>query len=243
MLPYVIFGSENSIDEDRCYFLNEPISNEKQYYQKLCAELSQCNINANVAFCKNNTIHSCYKGTPDELNNSLLYTYDLHINKQKFTLPVKNYVYRDVGLKILRTIRVLLSFVSRSRFRCEVKKALKSQIFEYKLEILKKCYYDILIFKLNNKINPIEMKKTVAFQIGQTWALIEGLELYTKNSISKHYNQLSDFLNRHINVDDSILSILVTDFLDDISSIIFESNINRVRFSISTKYYTEISTV
>ena len=50
---------------------------------------------------------------------------------------------------------------------------------------------------LNNNMTAEDIAKTIAFQIGQMFALLtENIELYTKDEISEKYPELECFMNR-----------------------------------------------
>ena len=60
----------------------------------------------------------------DEVNNSLYYTYNLH--KQDFPLIIKGPVERDIFRKDIRAVRGILSTLSRTQYRSDIKQSLKS---------------------------------------------------------------------------------------------------------------------
>lgn len=187
--PTIIHGSENSLDRDAYIIIPNEISFKEA--KALCD--SRKDINANVLVIEEGKVAWCYKGTKDECNNSILATYNLH--EQEFACPVTQYAERDYGLKMLRTIRGLLSYTSRTDLRVEVKKALVSDNLDYKLEVLGKI--DLNTIKDFEKSTPIETYKFFAFQLGQTLALLQdNVELFTKNAVSQYYPQLAPYLQR-----------------------------------------------
>jgi hypothetical protein len=187
--PIIIHGSENSLDRDAYIILPEPLSFKEA--KKLCD--SYKDINANLLVITNGQVSWCYKGTKDECNNSILATYNLH--DQEYPSPVTIPAERGYGLKMLRTVRGLLSYVSRTNLRVEVKKALVSDDLNFKMEVLKKINLNTITdFE---KSTPIETYKFYAFQMGQTLALLEeNVELFTKNSVAKKYPNLAPYLER-----------------------------------------------
>lgn len=185
----IIHGSENSLDIDAYVLVDKPYDNQPA--KELCAKFPE--LNANLIQIENGKVVWCYKGTLDECNNSILETYSLH--QQEIDNPVTIRVERNYGLKMLRTIRGLLSYCSRTQHREIVKKALQSGDLDKKLEVLKTLdLRDIVDFDKNTKI---EAYKFFAFQMGQSLALLQdNVELFTKNSVAKYYPELTEYLNR-----------------------------------------------
>lgn len=157
--------------------------------KKLCDSFKD--INANLITVEDGKVNWVYKGTVDECNNSIVSTYHLH--KQDFDCPVTEKAERSYALKMLRTVRGLLSYASRTEHREVVKAALMTSSMDQKVAALK-------VIDLNNitdfeKSPIIETYKFYAFQMGQTLALLEdNTELFTKNSVAQYYPELSDYL-------------------------------------------------
>lgn len=185
----IIHGSENSLDRDAYVII--PSILDKNNAKKLCDSLTD--INANLLVIENGQVIWSYKGTIDECNNSILATYHLHI--QETENPIMQKMDRNYGLKMLRTIRGLLSYNSRTDLREIIKKALVSNSFDEKVSVLKQVNLNtILDFQ---KTSLIETYKFFAFQMGQTLALLEdNVELFTKNSVGAYYPELQDYLDR-----------------------------------------------
>ena len=182
-------GSENSLDIDVYVVIEKPLINQEA--KKLCETYKE--YNANLITIKEGVIDWCYKGTIDECNNSIMHTYKLH--KQEYENPITRLLDRNYSLKMLRTIRGILSYVSRTELREDVKKALKSSSLELKLETIKKIDFNKI--KEFDKNEPIEVYKFFAFQLGQTIAILKNnKELFTKNSVANHFPELKDFLMR-----------------------------------------------
>jgi hypothetical protein len=238
MVTFQVFGSENSTDLDCMVFLKDiPTKNNdrrSQAYRKsiqkshdLCelyaSEIKEITntdkvVNVNICTLKNGVVHHVFKGTPDEVNNSCFLTYSLH--KQYHPLQIERLVDRDIELKVLRTTRVLLSFLSRSKYRPDVKRALKGDIYE-KIKVLNDI--DLTNIDLNKNVSDEDYAKTMAFQLGQTIGLLEDNELYTKNSISETYPLLKECIDRKRN--DCILKIFLDKYLVMLKDMKFEKTI------------------
>lgn len=181
-------GSEDSLDHDTfVVFEKIPTFHEaKDYCNK------QVDDNANIIVIDKGYVTWCFKGIEDECNNSLLRTYALH--KQTEPCPIVKAVERNVDLKVLRTIRCILSYFSRTELRVDVKKALKTDDLQLKIDTMDKLH---LSTKTDyKKTNHIELFKVMAFQMGQTRALMEGEELFTKSEVAKRYPELEPYLYR-----------------------------------------------
>lgn len=181
-------GSEDSLDHDTYVIFDKiPTFHEAKVF---CD--SQKEDNANILVIEDGKVVWCFKGIEDECNNSLLTTYSLH--EQKYPQPIKELVQRDIPLKVVRTIRGLLSYFSRTQWRVDIKKALHSNDAVEKMDVLDACHLGFDVdFK---KATHIEVFKFFAFQMGQTKALINGVELFTKSSVAKHYPELRPYLYR-----------------------------------------------
>lgn len=195
-MEYIVHGSEDSLDRDIFLIHEGPFLPSMQECKEICDRISQeDNINANLVLVKEGVVVDCYKGTVDEVNNGMLCTYHLH--QQYFYLPVKTKVERHKEMKLLRTIRGILSMFSRTDLRTEVKSALRAETVREKLEVLKK--FDFMKTNDFSKKGKMEdIRKFFAFQMGQTVALWSGVEVYTKSDLARMYPELRFFLYREV---------------------------------------------
>lgn len=197
-LRYQFFGSADSADVDVVFFVDEIPDTIRlcsalvmTLTQKLTAQKSLTRpVNGNLAVCKEGVLLQVFKGTADELNNSLFYTYDLHI--QDFENAISRLLKRDTDLKFLRSARMILAWFTRTRHRVAIKEALRQDI-DAKYDVLIQWDFPTLLTENHPDKNIL---KSIAFQIGQTLALDEGKELYTKKEIALHFPALAPFLNR-----------------------------------------------
>ena len=214
-LPIITHGSENSLDHD--VYIVVPNKLEHKEAKILCKEYSS--LNANLITVSNGVVDWSYKGTPDECNNSILSTYHLH--EQDFDIPVESRIERFYGLKMLRSIRGILSHCSRTPYRAEVKKALRTTDIKYKIEVLKMI--DLTTITDYKKNSVTEVYKFLAFQLGQTLSLLQdNKELFTKNSVASEYTDLAAALQR-LPTDSSILQKYLAEFI-----LIIEDNVKMI---------------
>lgn len=188
-----IHGSQDSNDIDIIYVLDR--IPEFREAQELCAAGNE-EDNRNVMHISNGVVDYVFKGSIDEVNNAIYSTYDLH--EQEYPLLIEHRVERDIPIKILRSVRIILSHLSRCQYRQEIKSALKGN-WSQKMAVLNTLNLheiDWSLIEENSKMDALSTRKTIAFQIGQTMALIFGHEFYTKNDIAKHYPLLRRALYR-----------------------------------------------
>jgi hypothetical protein len=178
----VRFGSHNSVDTDMVYKV-ERIP-DQQRSKELCLHPSE---NRNLVVIKNGVVADCYKGLPDETNNAIFHTYHLH--EQQAPNCVTQAVTRIVPLKVVRATRVVLSQLTRTDHRAEVKEALHSMNLARRYEALSHIDFSKL------DLSP-DALKTIAFQLAQTNALIDGHELYTKGAVQEYAPAVADLIAR-----------------------------------------------
>jgi len=186
MIKY-IHGSEDSIDIDVYYVFDE--LPDFKFCQEFCADKEE---NRNIITIKNEVVNQCFKGTTDEVNNGLYYTYHLH--EQKHPLLVERLLERDVLYKDIRAFRGIFSYLSRTKYRQEIKHGLKSN-WTTRIKILEQVDWNEVI-DFGKTFNKKDILKVYAFQLGQSLGLHDGVELYTKSSISEQYSGLRKYLYR-----------------------------------------------
>jgi len=194
------FGSPSSQDADILVIVSDlsNIQNNKSTVKSFEEYIKEAfgidkELNVNLATLEEGQIKEVFKGTVDEVNNSIIDTYKHH--RQHHELVITTRITRDVELKVIRTLRVLLSLISRTDFRKDVKKALKADALE-KYKLLEKIDYSQIMDLNKESIKEVDYFKTMAFQLGQTIALLNGVELSTKEDIAEQYPALQDLLMR-----------------------------------------------
>lgn len=178
----VRFGSADSRDIDVLYTvesLPDPVE-----CKAFCSNAPE---NRNLAVIRKGIISETYKGLPDETNNAILATWSLH--PQEAPNPVLQSVKRIVPLKVVRATRMILAMLTRTKHREAVKAALNSNNIARRHELL--ATIDFSGLELST-----DAAKTIAFQLGQTNALIDGVELYTKSEIQDRFPGLAPLIAR-----------------------------------------------
>eukprot|EP01090_Pellita_catalonica_P000562 TRINITY_DN10384_c0_g1_i2.p1 TRINITY_DN10384_c0_g1~~TRINITY_DN10384_c0_g1_i2.p1 ORF type:complete len:357 (-),score=55.06 TRINITY_DN10384_c0_g1_i2:537-1607(-) len=194
----IVHGSPDSLDVDVVYFLDgETELPPFKICQDFCAIGTKQNENRNLMIVEDGIVVQCFKGLPDEGNNSLLMTWKFHKQiPDDILLPILRRVERNVILKVVRCIRSVLTRVTRTRYRTQVKALLKKNDLVSRTEGLKQLSFETLLLK--DKTISMEDIKSLAFQMGQTAALLEGVELYSKGTVGERYPTLQPFLQRNL---------------------------------------------
>ncbi len=226
MNKWNIFGSEDSTDLDVMVYLDEmPDSLEdcKILCKKLNEELKPIindpkdrELDCNICVLKNGVIDKVFKGIPSETNNSIYITYYTEDFNGLQKYPCQIYTtkidYNWPTIKIARVLRVMLSFLSRTKHRKIVKAALKGST-QLKIDTLKSInLVEVRDFGKNNQ-NREDIWKTYAFQIGQSLGLFWGDSLFTKSIIADQFPFLRPFLYRKEDADPKNMEIIKNFYL------------------------------
>lgn len=216
-----IFGSEDSVDYDVMIQVPEipSISDSKSLCLSQDDHLknilgSEKKINSNLAVIENGIIVKVFKGVPMECNNSIFRTYKYH--RQYFPLFIERTFWDPSypALKSARALRILLSFLSRTEHRTIVKEALRGNAMDKITTLRRINISDIKDFGKNNQ-DKLEINKTIAFQLGQTIAILDGTEIYTKTDIGDLFPKLLIPLKRK-DTTDNVLDVYKDILLDKI---------------------------
>lgn len=166
-------GSVESIDEDYYLVVKElPTQPEFKEFLKTTTKDYNC------ITIEDGKVTGCLRGTVDEINNSIYYTFSNH--KQSISEnPIKNLVERDVFIKVNMVVRDLLSHVSRTHLRVEVKKALTECVLSKRIRVLH--LISLTTIEDFGKTTKQEALKIYAQRIGLLIALLEGKELFDKS--------------------------------------------------------------
>jgi len=223
---YYIFGSKDSIDID--VLIVHPESTGLESDSLLIKQINTDypitrNWNINIIQINGGVIINSIpsKGYPDSVNNSLFETYNLH--KQKYPFPLDRKVTRNISLAIEKCLVAVFTFYKRTKHH-EFYKSIPKEIkngnaeLEDRLSFLEKIDFKTLPFDDENRNK--NAFKSLAFHVGQTVSLIEGIEIYTKQKLIFHHPNLENLIKR--------LAIQDTDIINE--------KIKRLKDSI-IKYY------
>ncbi len=198
MNMYYVFGSKDSQDVDLIVLVDSIglVAECRDKIKQLEAEyqpLFDREVNINLAVIRDGVVVDVFKGTPDEVNNSVATTYDLH--PQSHPLHITRLLPRDSGVKALRSMRAILSFMSRTCWRMDIKAALSGTAID-KYALLEVIRFDTILDLGRKNTALIDFYKMLAFQMGQSYLLNTGIEVYTKSDIGRHLPALAPFLGR-----------------------------------------------
>lgn len=156
-----IFGSSNSLDVDMVVPVPPTWMDEKKhtgllYCNKLKEQIQQMHptmankdLDVNIVVVQDGVIVWCLKGSSDETNNAVFYTYKFHT--QEHSCLVARPIARNVQAKIERTCRTITSFFKRSAHRAQCAKALKSQDVSTQLSFLQGLNFAKVCWQISTK--------------------------------------------------------------------------------------------
>lgn len=201
---YYYFGSDDSADEDVLILIDKyelPLIQEdrKDLLFNIKKEYG-LNWNMNFIVVENGiVIDTIYpKSWVDSVNNSLFSTYHLHKDKQKFDLCIDRKIPRNKLLAIYKTVRTILSMLTRTQYRNDIKPIIKGiHDFKYKVDILSKIDFTLLdTFNQSNTLD-VDIWKIVGFYLVQNYALIKNnIEIYTKKDAIIYDENFEPFIYR-----------------------------------------------
>ena len=191
-----IFGSPDSRDIDIMFnaktFANLNLEGRKVTAKGIKHLYGIPYFDPNLCTTEQGEIKDVFKGTIDEVNNMLYFTYDLHEQHGNRKI-IETAMPRNVLDKRKRVIRGILSYLSRTEERKTIKKVLGD--YDKSREYFKTL--DLKKFKELNKNNANyqDFCKFIAFQTAQLYYLdIEGIEIFTKQECFHHCPVLKPML-------------------------------------------------
>jgi hypothetical protein len=224
--PYYFYGSKDSLDADVLIEISKDMMPAEQEDRKrLIKSIEQeydLSWNANLIVVENGIItDTIYPKTwIDSLNNSLYSTYDNHKDKQVFPLPINRMVPRNKLLAIYKTVRTILSMLSRTHYRSTVKPILNGiHPFNLKIDAWRKIDLTTIDNFNQDNTSDVDAWKIIAFYLGQNISLIKyNLEIYTKIDLYVNHPLLKSFIYREeiTQKDKQYLSQLIVYYLDEI---------------------------
>lgn len=209
---FQVFGSRSSQDYDVIVFVKEMSSviddnhrRIKILAEKLDVKFAELGwpskvVNANIGVLRDGMLIRVFKGTPDEVNNSLYRTYSNHAQnhrnqiRKQFERTWSGNFYAQLKLK--RCFRFILSFFSRiEELRPVIKPAMKGD-FNVRMDALVKIDMTRHTDFSGKNEDPRDIYKVIAFQLAQTLLLFRGIEIYSKEEVLEHYPALARPIKR-----------------------------------------------
>ncbi|POR24869.1 hypothetical protein BWK58_07505 [Flavobacterium columnare] len=200
--PYYIYGSSDSTDTDVVIVIpkNEmPAAQEQRKNFVLDLKNTyEFDWNATLAVIENGVmIDTIYtKSWIDSLNNALLKTYCHH--SQVYPLLINHKIKRNKVLAIYKAVRTVLTMLTRTSYRSEIRPILKGiHDFNLKVEVLKKIDFENIETFNQKNTSDADVWKIIAFYVGQNNALIkEDEEIYTKADLIVKFPEMFPFVYR-----------------------------------------------
>lgn len=136
-----------------------------------------------------------------EANNCLLTTFSHHrFNTRAYDeAPVHKQLTQNVSLKLVKNLRTILTFLSRTQYRDEVKRLLKYGTFAERIEFIAEFVSSNKLQSVdsfNKNLSDQEITKDLAFCFIQLHALIQGFEVFTKRDACMNYPDLAKYILR-----------------------------------------------
>ena len=103
---------------------------------------------------------------------------------------------KSVQNKILRTVRICLQSLSKTSQRHNVKIALRNNVLGESVDLLKRIRFESIDYKTMTLNDRVDGFKTIAFQMGQSMALLKSYELFSKADVATYDPRLTQFLYR-----------------------------------------------
>lgn len=239
--PYYFYGSSDSLDTDVIIEIPKdimPFSQEERkiYVKNLEKQYGLSDWNINLIVVENGyVIDTIYPKTwIDSTNNSLYTTYNNHLYKQKYDLCIKGLMKRNLLLAIYKTVRTVLTMLTRTEYRTEIKPYIKGiHPFELKLKALSIIDFTKIEQFNQDNTKDIDVWKIIAFYIGQNISLIrDNIEIYTKKDLINNHPLLFNFIQRQElnNTDKYVLNVYIKEYLDIINKFGKYSNVDNILY-------------
>ena len=234
ILAKYIFGSEDSVDVDMMYVVNK-LPSIQEGREFINNEKITNGIDVNLITIEDGIVIDTQKGNYDTVNNCLLDTYYLH--KQEYPLFISKRLDRNIPMKTVEVVRYILSLLSRTQYRKEIKNALRSN-WKTKIDVLSMIDFSTIDFTTINKgkMTKEDAFKNIAFQIGQVIGLIDRYELYTKRDICDKYEYLTPYIYRQKDSDFNEFCAIVTNFAKELKDFCYEYEEYE---NMTVKFYNE----
>lgn len=196
---YNIYGSKDSTDIDAVVYLDTIPTVIEDKKNLTNAIKKECGVDWNliIARAANGIIQECTypKASPDSLNNAIFNTYHLH--EQEWNSEVIFSVKRNIPLAIYKTITIVLTYLTRTHYRKLIRPTLNYSFgIDIKLEHLSQIDFETINGFNQDNASDIDIWKTLPFYLVQNVALLNAVELYSKQTIVDYEPKAKPFLYR-----------------------------------------------
>lgn len=213
------------------------------------ATMSKSSINRKLDLCMiyigdDGVIQWCEKGNVEQTNNCLYYTF--HMHRQNNILhgdnPITMPLQQSVSLKAITNVRALLTYISRTSLRENVKDLLKNGNFiqrtDFILEHVANGKFLSNLNDFNKNLSKTEIAKDLAFHFAQLYALMHGKEIFTKDEACFIYPDISMYIERKENIGLKNLDNFISEVLQELLvKVVFDSSNDSLKFETDTSFY------
>jgi hypothetical protein len=199
--PYYFFGSPDSTDTD--VMIDHPDALSQETDSKIVKALKAQypaieKWNINIVRIQDGIVVSSIpnKGAADSANNSLYYTFKYH--DQIFDFPLVSSVNRNLPLATVKCVNACLLWCKGNNrdeeYRDRLRPILRSGNWFDCVNLLPTLTFETPF--TNNNAENRNIYKSLAFNIGQTIALFNSKEIYTKGGMGEYHPTLIPLLKR-----------------------------------------------
>lgn len=158
-----------------------------------------------IHISKDGVVDWCEYDDLGECNNALYYTFNHHAYNNIVLYgknPIKFKLEQNVSFKIVKVVRTLLTFLSRTSYREEVKYLLKKGSFKERLEFILKVVSQNGISSVetfNKKLPDVEIVKDIAFMFIQLYGLVHDIDVFCKRDAALRFPDLARYIYKDHN--------------------------------------------
>jgi len=194
-------------DEDDRIMMDE-IHETIDYTLRYSGQFSNSDKTVDFSFIhisKDGVVDWCEYDDLEECNNALYYTFDHHAYNNNVLYgknPIKLKLEQNVSFKIVKVVRTLLTFLSRTSYREEVKYLLKKGSFKERLEFILKVVSQNGISSVetfNKKLPDVEIVKDIAFMFIQLYGLVHDIDVFCKRDAALRFPDLARYIYKDHN--------------------------------------------
>lgn len=252
------FGSGNSDDVDLFFLLKDQkdtnFTNKiEQFFeemvQNVLREEERRKIDINFITVKHGEVNWSNKGNEAEINNAIYHTFKLHTfnydlgSKEYRECPVNCIIDSDVGIKAIKSVRSLLTIISRTTHKRMSKMSVFNKSLKARVSNLQDAMNSTGIFTavedgLGKNQSDASLMKDVAFSFIQLDAMMNDKVIpYSKNAIfNTEHQQLLPFIFEMVEFDNAYsylipkLDELISNCLDQIQERIIMDEDGVIKF-------------
>lgn len=194
-------------DEDDRIMMDE-IHETIDYTIRYSGQFANSGKNVDYSFIhisQDGVVDWCEYDDLEECNNALFYTFSHHAYNNNVLYgknPIKRKLEQNVSFKIVKVVRTLLTFMSRTNYREDVKYLLKKGSFKERLEFVLNMVSENGISKtetFNKKLSDVEIVKDIAFMFIQLYGLVHDIDVFCKRDAALRFPDMARYIYKDHN--------------------------------------------